>query len=272
MQNKFSLFKLSTFNFVLISVSVWFSCQVSAHHESALTHYEQLMVKKATSFEKSLNSQTRIEYISSLFLNTPYQANRLIGSPQIDETLVIDFRALDCFTYIDYVESLRRASSRQEFELLLPEVRYQNGDIDFLSRNHFFVDWKNNNRDIVDVTSIVTDNSVSVDKTLNLKSDGHAFIETLPAREAQIRYIPQSNVSQSVLEQLKTGDYIGIYTPIEGLDVTHVGIFIRNNEGMFLRHASSKSSVLKVIDSPFMAYVKNTPGIIVYRIDKPQSN
>lgn len=259
------LYQIGALKIVVVFALIWFSCQVNAHRESALTHYEQLLVKKAVSIEQ--RSPSRVEYISSLFLDTPYQANRLIGSPQTNEKLVIDFRALDCFTYIDYVEALKQSASRQEFELMLPKIRYKNGDINFLSRNHFFIDWKDNNADIQDVTARVSSNTISVNKNINRQSDGSAFIETLPSRTETIQYIPHHSVNQSVLNQLKTGDYIGIYTPIEGLDVTHVGIFIRNDKGVFLRHASSKASVFKVVDSPFMAYIKKTPGIIVYRTD-----
>ena len=61
------------------------------------------------------------------------------------------------------------------------------------------------------------------------------------------------------------GDYIGIYTHIEGLDVTHVGILIKKEGKAYLRHASSKKEFLKVIDEPFESYIKNTPGFIVLR-------
>ena len=56
-----------------------------------------------------------VDLISREFLGTPYLANRLIGSQSTPEQLVIDFRGLDCFTYIDYVEALSTARSEGEF-------------------------------------------------------------------------------------------------------------------------------------------------------------
>lgn len=58
---------------------------------------------------KDLKNGNLIDFISKQFLGTPYVANRLIGSQTTPEHLVIDLNALDCFTYIDYVEAFRRA-------------------------------------------------------------------------------------------------------------------------------------------------------------------
>lgn len=46
------------------------------------------------------NVNDAIANISAEFLGTPYEANVLIGSPTQPEQLVIDFRGLDCFTYL----------------------------------------------------------------------------------------------------------------------------------------------------------------------------
>ncbi|PHZ34018.1 N-acetylmuramoyl-L-alanine amidase-like domain-containing protein, partial [Yersinia kristensenii] len=78
-------------------------------------------------------------------------------------------------------------------------------------------------------------------------------------------YIPAEFINEAVVSQLKTGDYIGIYTKINGLDVTHTGIFIMTPDGPMLRNASSLKSNMKVVDSPFIQYVKDKPGIIVLR-------
>ena len=56
-----------------------------------------------------------------------------------------------------------------------------------------------------------------------------------------------------------------MYTEIDGLDVTHTGIIIKNDDGVFLRHASSKKSNQKVVDEDLQKYIKNVPGIVVYR-------
>jgi hypothetical protein len=62
---------------------------------------------------------------------------------------------------------------------------------------------------------------------------------------------------------LRTGDYIGIYAPADGLDVSHAGICIRRESRILLRHASSLAR--EVIDQDFSPYIEGKPGIVVLR-------
>lgn len=80
-----------------------------------------------------------------------------------------------------------------------------------------------------------------------------------------ITYIPSNFINEEVISHLQSGDFIGIYTKLAGLDVTHVGFFIMTDKGPMLRNASSRKANEKVVDSPFMDYVSKTPGIIVLR-------
>ena len=77
--------------------------------------------------------------------------------------------------------------------------------------------------------------------------------------------IPSSEIDEEIVARLKSGDYIGMYTEMDGLDVSHTGILIKNENGVFLRHASSKKSNSNVVDDDFMVYIKNVPGVVVYR-------
>jgi hypothetical protein len=61
------------------------------------------------------------------------------------------------------------------------------------------------------------------------------------------------------------GDYTGIYSDLKGLDVSHVGIIIKDGVNVYLRHASSQKEYSKVIDQDFRKYMVDKPGIIVLR-------
>ena len=63
-----------------------------------------------------------------------------------------------------------------------------------------------------------------------------------------------------MLQKLKTGDYAGIYSPMQGLDVSHVGIIIRDKDTFFLRHASSDRRFRKVVDQELQEYISGTTG------------
>ena len=211
-----------------------------------------------------------INRVSSDFLGTPYQADTLVGGPDTPEALVANFNGVDCFTFIDYVEALVRSHDRQSFLDNLVSVRYVDGNVDYLSRRHFFSDWfaaaPSNARDI---TPDLSANYVVVDKQLNLKSDGSEYIPGLGIHHRQINYIPGNAIDQDVLSRLKTGDYVGVYSPLEGLDVSHVGIVVRHDGKIWFRNASSLEENRKVVDSPFLEYMYSKPGIVVLRFEDP---
>nr|NIQ97208.1 DUF1460 domain-containing protein [Desulfuromonadales bacterium]NIS43194.1 DUF1460 domain-containing protein [Desulfuromonadales bacterium] len=57
----------------------------------------------------------------------------------------------------------------------------------------------------------------------------------------------------------------GLYTDLDGLDVSHVGILIRRQGDLLLRHASSRKGVEQVVDVPLFDYLQGKPGIVVLR-------
>lgn len=207
-----------------------------------------------------------IALLSQAFLDTPYVANQLIGSASTPEQLVIDFSGLDCFTYLDYVQALRTASNENELVENVIQTRYINGRIDFQHRKHFFTDWAQSEHILAsDITAQLSPHAVTVSKHLNRKADGSLYLPGVPTVERPISYIPSEFVDDNVITQLQTGDYIGIYSKLPGLDVTHTGFFIITQHGPVLRHASSSKESMKVMDSPFVSYVSHTPGIVVLR-------
>ncbi|EBE4966290.1 DUF1460 domain-containing protein, partial [Salmonella enterica] len=55
--------------------------------------------------------------------------------------------------------------------------------------------------------------------------------------------------------------------PLEGLDVSHVGIVVRHDGQVWFRNASSLAANRKVVDSPFLEYMRAKPGIVVLRAE-----
>ena len=208
----------------------------------------------------------RSETVSRQFLGVPYGANTLVGSATEPEQLVIELQKLDCFTYADYVEALKRAKNREEFIDSLIQVRYKGGVVGFQNRKHFFTDWSVSTPAIAtDVTTSLSANSIQVTKTLNKKDSGGVYLPGMPVVPRTISYIPSQQVDSSVLGRLRTGDYIGAYAEDGGLDVTHVGIFIDTSDGPVLRNASSLRANSKVVDSPLLDYLQTVPGVVVLR-------
>ena len=208
----------------------------------------------------------RSETVSRQFLGVPYGANTLIGSATEPEQLVVELQKVDCFTYADYVEALKRAKNREEFIDSLMEVRYKDGVVGFENRKHFFTDWSESTPAIAtDVTTSLSTNSIQVTKNLNQKDSGGVYLPGLPIVPRTISYIPSQQVDSSVLGRLRTGDYIGAYAEDGGLDVTHIGIFIDTPDGPVIRNASSLRANNKVVDSPLLDYLQTVPGVVVLR-------
>ncbi|NOQ42142.1 MAG: DUF1460 domain-containing protein [Desulfuromusa sp.] len=209
----------------------------------------------------------KITFISAAFLKTPYLASTLIGSSETTEVLVLRLDGVDCFTFLDYIEALRRADDFDEFEQALRQVRYRNGRVTFLDRNHFFSTWGNALfAPLRDVTGQVGGRSVlRVDKKLNKKADGALYLPGYPVRKQVIAFIPPEAIDESVLARLQSGDYVGIYSPYPGLDVSHTGIVVKKGEKTFLRHASSRFWRKRVVDEELLPYLGGKKGLVVYR-------
>ena len=205
----------------------------------------------------------RILYLSSLFLGAPYKEATLRGDVADPEVFVINLQEVDCFTFIEYIEAMRRSASFHEFEKNLEQIRYRSGKVAFTSRKHFFTDWSEFNKDFVDnVTKYIGgQETILLRKQLNSREDGTPFLRGIQPFSREIEYIP----ADKLIDNLETGDYIGIYSATPGLDVSHVGIFIKTGGVAYLRHASSAKEHRKIIDQDFKSYIKTKPGIIVLR-------
>jgi hypothetical protein len=209
------------------------------------------------------DTSARIEFISGELLGTPYEGSTLIGSAHESEAFVVNLESMDCFTFIDYIEAMRLSDSFARFCEHLKMVRYKHGTISFETRMHFFSDWLDTPR-VRDVTAEIGGERVEgVTKTLNRKGDGSAILPGIPEKERRIGYIPSSVVDEGVSGLLRTGDYCGVYTEVEGLDVSHVGVIVVNGGHILFRHASSIEK--RVLDQDFLTYMTGKPGIMVLR-------
>lgn len=247
--------------FLLLILGSKFSLAVelgkwTAHDINTLLHTAQSLSDEGV----------KIDYISSRFLNTPYKAHTLIGSAKKPEQFTVRLDGVDCMTYIESVEALRRSHSFEQFLGAVKSVRYKNGSVAFQNRNHFFLNWRDNNSPfIADVTRQVGDTaSHSIVKHLN-EPWQKPLIPGIPVVGALVHYIPGYRIDHKILSRLKSGDYVGLYTDRSGLDVSHVGIVVKKGTQTFFRHASNEPYVNKVVDSAFVDYFKYQRGFIVLR-------
>lgn len=207
--------------------------------------------------DPSIYIQKDVKKLSEKFLTIKYVSNTLSNKDinTSKENLVINFEALDCFTFIDTIEALKQSKNLPQFKSKLINIRYKNGIIAYYNRNHFFSDWITNN-DIEDITCKLG----KCKKTIKYLNKNYKYLKQIPTITREIAYIDPKNID---LSKLKDGDYIGIYTNKNDLDVTHTGIIIKKGKKVFIRHASSLHK--KVLDSELFKYTKNKLGVLVYR-------
>jgi hypothetical protein len=209
----------------------------------------------------------RIAFLSSLFREIPYREKTLIGDEETPESFVVDLGEVDCMTLIEYVEAMRLSGSFADFLSSLRSIRYRSAGVSYACRNHFFTDWiESNSRFIRDVTSDVgSERTRTARKALNVREDGTFFLPGISPSTRTVCFLPPGGVDRHALGRIQTGDYIGIYTERQGLDVSHAGIAVQGEDGAIFRHASSRQEIRKVVDENFPNYILNTPGIIVLR-------
>jgi hypothetical protein len=208
---------------------------------------------------------SRIGVLSGEFLGTDYREYTLIGDQKTPEVLVVNLGGVDCFTFIDYMEAMRISGSFSEFIVNLQKIRYRGGHIAFEERNHFFTDWRGSNASLVeDATSeIGKSGTIKVRKILNIKKDGTSWLAGIRPVQREIEYIPSGYLDDRVLARLRAGDYAGIYSEAPGLDVSHVGIIVKGEGNIYMRHASKRHK--KVVDEDLRNYISGKPGLIILR-------
>lgn len=221
---------------------------------------------------------------------TPYVAHTLEGET---EMLTINIDELDCTTFVETLYALVKTTingrySWRDYAHHLEDLRYRHGDMgDYSTRLHYISDWiiDNSSRgNIEDVTGEISCVRYKVktidymsthrDSYPSLKDD--AIFEKVKNVEVGYRnhrfpYIKKENLnSDAVKKVVKRGDFVGLVTRMEGLDLSHLGIVEKDERGnLVLLDASSigKKVMLEPVDMKTMLMKrKSNEGVRFFRI------
>jgi len=215
-------------------------------------------------------SKSGEQYIGNQYLGVKYVNDPLGEEIAPDTDPLIRFDAFDCMTFVETV----LANGDKE---KLNKIRYKDGKIGFLTRNHFTEsDWIENNADIVENVSGQYSNATAIRTAIIDKQQWfkrvHNIDVDIPKRMIKLEYIPYAhiqNINNSapvvvlfIIDNPKIADKIGT-----DLIVSHMGFLLPNG---VLRHASSQHG--RVIDVDFKEYIneraknKNNLGIALLEI------
>ena len=206
------------------------------------------------------------EYMGAKYVNDPLGEGR---APDSDPLIRDD--AFDCTTFVETVLAHGDVDT-------LNKIRYKNGEIDFINRNHFIeTDWLPNNSNIVKNVSaqygqtalrhVVINRAAWLRRMHNIDSDtavGATDIEYIPYDNITTLKTDRPMIVLFIVGNTGKSDIIGT-----DLAVVHMGFLMPN--GM-LRHASSTAG--RVVDVPVSEYIadrrqnKNNLGITLLEILK----
>ncbi len=229
--------------------------------------------------------------IGKSFLGVDYIAN-LLEQPGA-ERLVVNLRGLDCVLFCENALVFARCVKKNkmtfdDYKAELQYVRYRGGIINhYPSRLHYFSDhiYDNEKKGVVkNVTKEI--GGVPFRKTVNFMST-HAdsyiklkenpdFVKVIHKQEEAINkrtmyHIPKDRV-QKFASRIRNGDIIAITTDIGGMDVSHTGIAIWENDSLHLMHAPLSGHRVQITEKTLADYLaanKKQLGIMVARPLEP---
>lgn len=227
-------------------------------------------------------------WFGTKFVNMPYVGGTLDRDSV--ERLVVNTRELDCTTYVEMVLALVMCAERGEksfskFCTHLRDVRYIDGSVSYIKRQHYFTTWIEHNEKTGIVKEIQTNPPFTAVQTIfvnwmtthtsnyKMLKQHPEWIEGIRSMERsinghQFRYIPKASIANSVLfrNTIHDGDIIVVVTNKKGLDTTHIGIASWHDDGLHLLNASSLRK--KVVDErmTLRAYMLRQPAQIGIRV------
>jgi hypothetical protein len=101
-----------------------------------------------TVLNKPSDASKRMAQASRYFLGKPYFLGALGEGPdaEFDKGPLYRTDAFDCTTFVETTLALAQANKLEQFKTIIKKIRYNDGDISFINRNHFIsVDWNINN-------------------------------------------------------------------------------------------------------------------------------
>lgn len=224
-----------------------------------------------------------IEFVSQRFLNSPYVRDPLGEESGIDNDPLYRFDVFDCLTFVETVLALSFSDNKEEFERLINQIRYKDGEVDIKKRNHFVnPDWIENNSNIVsDITKKIAkkinkDMSVSkinLDRSTWFKKNYNIDV-AMKVEEVSLDYIDFDTLllnEKEIIKAIKEPVIINIvihkpeFKQKYGSEIStsHIGFLIPKDDSLILRHASYYKE--KVVDENFFNYIKVLKKYPMYR-------
>jgi hypothetical protein len=206
----------------------------------------------------------RIAAIARKNIGQPYRLNLLGEFPyQVHDTLpMFSLDHSDCTVFVEHTYAMALSQSWDEFFWMLQRIRYRDGIIGVVTRNHYTeADWNVANRWLMtDVSADLAgpngpSYTMTVDRATFLKTYHHTDA-AIPVETSRQAYVPKAQVPAAA-RQMREGDTVNVVTLLgDGKTmVTHVGLVVLGASGE--RHFLH-SSEPAVREEPFESFIART--------------
>ncbi len=218
------------------------------------------------------NLRERIQFLAKQNMGQSYNIYLLGEFPfEIkDKQPLYNLKQSDCVVFAEHIYAMSLSSNWKEFFAMLQRIRYKDGEIGMLTRNHYTeADWvKNNTWLITEITDEIGGDAVAktsseIDRAKFFKK--HGIGQNIPKEKINWTYIPGDSVYK-VLPYLKTGDFVNIVRAYPGSEpwVGHVGLIsVEENGTVNFMHSADpvvKTQTLQSYWDDFKAKPKKKNG------------
>lgn len=277
----------------LITSFAAFLVAASLNAQTQYLRADSIRITSLMAKARTMRSDTNwMLHFGRQFIGGPYVGGTLDRGQE--ERLVVNTRELDCTTFVEQVLALKMCmdSGRYAFSDFcdnLRRVRYINGEVSYVARQHYFTVWMENNESMGIVRDIQSPNPpftalqhldinymTSHIASYNMLKAHPEWTEGIRRMEQCIsgrtyRYIPKGKIANTRLlrNTIKDGDVIVILTKKQGLDTSHIGIAAWHKDGLHLLNASSLRH--KVVEEPktLYRYMQGQASQIGIRVCRP---
>ena len=235
--------------------------------------------------------EERVAFFGRKFLGVPYGAHTLEGD---EEVLTVRLDSIDCTTFVETALALaytvgENRTSWRDFLYNLQRLRYRGGNVDgYASRLHYIADWAVDNihrGNLEDATRLFPKVNYIV-RTIDFMSTNadrypaladSATLERIRSVENGYRshrfpYLKTGDLnSRAMKAALRNGDVVAFVSSLRNLDVTHMGMIIKENPDAepHVLHASLSGGKVMLESRPLTEFLRKNRywlGIRVFRI------
>ena len=204
--------------------------------------------------------EARVLALTDALLGRPYLAFTLVGGPDEPEQMVSRLDGFDCVTFVESVWALAWSRHPDDYERHLRALRYKDGQVAWLNRNHFMNLWIARNVLAERAEPLLRDAYVQTGELRSLSALPH-----YPVQAWNVGYVPSSALDV-LAAHARPGDLVGFVSNKPNLDTFHVGLLVPDEEGgVAVRHAGrSAGHVLHQQLADFLT-TNDVPGMLLAR-------